>query len=265
MRWADAALLQQRNGRLIGLEVDKVGAPIAGAALNMFLAGGASPLLPSNAASDGIFAFSAVRPDTYDLEVIAPGFAKYVSRGVKVDPTRETGLGTITLEVQSTRRTVEVSAINQGVQVSNAEVSTTVTQRQIQNLPVLDRQISALFLTQAGVSLSRGNTVINGMHTSFANVTLDGINIQDNFIRSNSLDYIPNKTTIEHVAQISITTPTAHSATGGGGAQIVISTPSGSNSYHGSLYWYNRNSFLGANDWFNNKSGVAPPVHEQNP
>src|SRR5262249_35735457 len=46
---------------------------------------------------------------------------------------------------------------------------------------------------------------------------------------------------------------------GGGASQVTLSTKSGSNIYHGALYWYNRNNALAANDWFNNKGGISKP------
>ena len=45
-------------------------------------------------------------------------------------------------------------------------------------------------------------------------------------------------------------------ALGGGASQFVLSTKSGTNAFHGSVYWYNRNNALAANDWFNNQSGT---------
>jgi hypothetical protein len=45
-------------------------------------------------------------------------------------------------------------------------------------------------------------------------------------------------------------------ALGGGASQFALTTRSGSNDFHGSVYWYNRNSALAANDWFNNASGT---------
>ena len=66
---------------------------------------------------------------------------------------------------------------------------------------MLDRQVISLLTTQAGVSDGRGATVINGMRTSYATVTMDGINIQDNFIRSNALSFIPNRITVDQVSR----------------------------------------------------------------
>lgn len=228
---AGALLFAQSSGRITGTVVDASGAPIPNAAVSLHLAGGKSAVFSTTTSSDGIFTFASVRPGLYDLVVETAGFAKYISRQLNVEPVHETPIPTIKMEVQSTQQTVEVASETQLVQTNNAEISTTVTQSQIQNLPVLDRQVSTLFLTQPGVTgggeASMNNTVVNGMRTSMASVTLDGINIQDNFIRTNSLDYIPTKTTIEQVQQMTITTSNSSSALGVGSAQIVLVTPSG--------------------------------------
>lgn len=253
------ALLAQVAGRLGGSVVDSTGAAVPNAQVRVFLPGGKEPVLETTTNGDGLFSFIAVRPDTYEVEASASGFAAARATAIKVNPIQETSLPPFVLQVKSTQVTVEVAAVVQGVQTANSEISSTVTSGQVQNLPVLDRQVSTLFLTQPGVSAGRGSTVVNGMRTSFANVTLDGINIQDNFIRTNSLDYIPTKTTIDQIAEITIATSNASTTIGGGGAQMVLSTRSGSNDWHGALYWYNRNSALSANDWFNNRSGVGVP------
>ena len=96
-------------------------------------------------------------------------------------------------------------------------------------MPVLGRQVSTLFLTQAGVASGSNTTSVNGLRSSFSNVTLDGINIQDNFIRTNDLDYAPMRTTIDQIAEITVSTSNAGTAIGGGASQMVLSTKSGSN------------------------------------
>ncbi len=93
---------------------------------------------------------------------------------------------------------------------------------------------------------------------------MDGINIQDNFIRSNGLSFIPNRITVDQVSEASITTSNANSTLGGGAAQVNFVTPSGTNTFHGNAYWYNRNSAFAANDWFNNKDGIGKPFLNQN-
>ena len=224
--------------------------------LTSYILGGKEPVLTGTTNEAGLFTFIAVSPDTYDITVEAAGFAKVNMRQVKVAPVQETGLPPIKMEVQSSTQSVEVAADVSTVQLSNSENTATVTSTQVQNLPVLGRQVTSLFQTQPGVVGTSGTTSVNGLRSSFSNVTLDGINIQDNFIRTNDLDYAPMRTTIDQISEITVSTSNASAAIGGGASQMVLSTKSGSNTFHGSVYWYNRNSALAANDWFNNKAGV---------
>ena len=265
---ASSLLFAQSNGRITGTVVDASGSPIPNAAVSLQIAGGKSAQFSTTTSSDGIY-FASVRPGLYDLVVESSGFSKYILRQLNVEPVHETPVPAIKL--RSNRRSRRWrwffrSAVRADEQRRNLDYRYTVAE--IQNLPGLDRQISNLFLTPSGVTGggpdSMNNTVINGLRTSMASVTLDCINIQDNFIRTNALDYIPTKTTIEQVQQMTITTSNSSSALGVGSAQIVLVTPSGTNFYHGSLYWYNRNNKFAANDWFNNRDGVDLPFLNQN-
>ena len=154
------------------------------------------------------------------MSVESKGFTRVVVREVKVAPVQETSLPAIKLELQSTTTTLEVASDVQAVQLANAEVSSTITATQVQNLPVLGRQVSNLFSTQAGVTSGNNSTNVNGLRPSFSNVTLDGINIQDNFTRTNSLDYAPMRTTIDQVAEITAATANPNVALGGGASQL---------------------------------------------
>jgi len=199
-----ATLPAQVSGRLTGTIVDPTGSSIPNAKVGLYLPTGKTPLLATTTNTEGIFDFVAVRPGLYNLEIDSPGFTKRTQTEVKVDPARELQLPPITLAVASAAQSVEISAAIATVDTSTAEVSTTVTQAQIMNLPVLNRQISNLFNTQAGVSQNnRTATVINGMRPSFSNVTLDGILIQDS-VRTNDLDLLPNRLTIAQVAEFTI-------------------------------------------------------------
>ena len=195
-----ALLAQQNTGRIAGSVVDATGAAIPTASVQLSLAGG-GVAATSATRTDGLFNFNAIQPGTYDLTFESAGFAKQIIRGVKVDPGREISIPAITMEVTSKAEVVEVTATNQGVQTTNAEVSTTITTNQIQNLPLLNRSPLALIATQAGVTYNgRTNTIINGQRPSFSNVTVDGVNVQDNFIRTNALDFLPNMLLLDQVA-----------------------------------------------------------------
>lgn len=252
--------LGQVAGRLTGSVLDPSGASVADATVNLYLQGGKSPVLSTKTTSAGDFDFSAVRPDTYKLEVQAKGFGDYAQANVAVDPARQTSLPPIHMAIQASSQIVEVTTSANTIDTNTIEVSTTVTQDQVANLPVLDRQINNLFYTQPGVNFNgNADTAINGLRAQNTNVTLDGINIQDNFIRINGLDFLPNKLTIGEVSELTVSTSNLNPTIGGNANAISLSTPSGTNAYHGSLYWYNRNGAVAANDWFNNRDGVAQP------
>jgi hypothetical protein len=258
MLWGGVAFAQVA-GRLTGSVEDPSGASVPNAEVSLLLPGGKTAVLTTRTTSEGIFDFTAVRPDTYDLQVRATGFADFAQK-VTVDPVRQTSLPPIRMPIKGGTETVDVTTEVTTIDTNSAEVSNTVKQSQVENLPVLDRQVNNLFYTQPGVnSNGKADTAINGIRAQNTNVTLDGVNIQDNFIRINGIDYLPNKLTIGEVSELTVSTSNLSPTIGGNANAISLSSPSGNNQYHGSAYWNNRNSKLSANDWFNNKDGVDRP------
>lgn len=229
------------------------------------MAGGSKPLLSTRTGANGAYNFLAVRPADYDLAVEAKGFLRVMLRGLTIDAARETSVPEVKLQLASVAESVEVKADAQGVELNNAEISDTVTVDQIRNLPIFDRNPMGLIQLEPGV-VSNGNsaTVINGLRTSYSDVSLDGVNIQDNYIRDNALDYTPNKLLLGQIRQMTLVGSNGNSAASGGATETAFSTPSGTNLMHGEGLWYNRNNFFSANDWFNNQAGVALPFLNQN-
>jgi|SRR5271157_1960431 len=258
-------LFAQSSGRVAGTVIDSSGAVVPDAQVDLYMAGGKKPLLSTKTETNGAYNFLAVRPADYDLTVEAKGFVKFTLRSLAVDAARETSVPQVKLQLASVAETVEVTGDTQGVEVNNAEISDTVTVDQIKNLPIFDRDPLGLIQLEPGV-VSNGNsaTVINGLRTSYSDVTLDGVNIQDNYIRDNALDYTPNKLLLGQVRQMTLVGSNANSAASGGATQTAFSTPSGTNDLHGEALWYNRNNFFSANDWFNNQAGVGLPFLNQN-
>ncbi|MCX6626260.1 MAG: carboxypeptidase-like regulatory domain-containing protein [Candidatus Solibacter sp.] len=193
----------QMSGRISGSVIDASGAAVGGADVELYLAGGQKPLLVSKTSAEGLYNLIGVRPAEYDLTVSAKGFFKATLRGVTVDMARETDVPRIKLELAGVTQSVDVTAEVEGVDVATAEVSNTVSMEQIKNLPILDRDVLSIMQTKPGVA-SNGNstTVINGLRTSYSNMSLDGINIQDNYIRDNALDDTPNKLRVGQVRQV---------------------------------------------------------------
>jgi hypothetical protein len=256
--------LAQVTGRLTGSVTDTSGAPMPNARVEMRLKGSSKAALSTVTTAEGLFTFAGIRPESYDVVVVAQGFLNYTLRGVKIDPARENSLPPIKLELAAVTQAVDVTADVQTVQTSNAEISTTITNAQVRRLPMLDRDPVALISTQAGVSSNADDIVINGTRSSYSNVTMDGINIQDNFIRTGGLGFQPNLLLLDQVSEFTISTSNTNATVGGGSSQVTLTTPSGTNQLHGAGYWYNRNNAMAAANWFDNKDGIPKAFLNQN-
>jgi hypothetical protein len=260
-----SAAWAQIDGRVTGTVVDSSGGSVPGAEVSLILAGGTKPLLTTKTAMDGTFHFIGVRPGYYDVAAAAPGFRRIVRNGISVDAARETVVEKVVLSAAVLEETVSVTSEAQTVEIANAEISQTVSMEEIRNLPLLDRDPLGAMQLEAGVVYNgNSNTVINGLRTSYSDMTLDGINIQDNYIRDNALDYSPNKPLLSQVREMTVITSNGNAALSGGATETAFTTPSGTNQIHGEAFWYNRNNAFSANDWFNNQSGVTLPFLNQN-
>ena len=250
---------QTATGRLTGVVKDATEASIPGAAVNVRSEStGATIVLETNVA--GVFTASSLAPGFYDIEVSAEGFRKYTVDDQKIDVAVATSLPPIILELGLATETVVVEGGISQVQTSNAEVTSIVTSDQIEELPLIGRDPLSFVSLQAGVAYGGATpTVINGQRTSFSNVTLDGINIQDNFIRNNALDFLSSRTLIDQVAEFAITSQNGSPAVGGGASQVNFATRSGGPEFHGNAYWHWRSDKLAASPWFSNRQGLDKP------
>ena len=253
------ARAQTASGRLSGTVLDPSGAAVMAAAVTVRSETQGAVFSVETDAS-GAFIVLGLPSGEYAVEVDFEGFQRQVVRDVKVDIARETSLPPLRLELGSVTEVVEVEGGVSQVQTTTAEISSTVTMEQIKHLPLIGRGPLALIHLEASVAFQgRTPTVINGQRTSFSNVTLDGINIQDNYIRDNGLNFLPNHPLVDQVSEFTITTQNGNAAFGGGASQVNFTTPSGTNDFHGNVFWHNRNSAFSANQWFSNKTGTRKP------
>ncbi|MCL4844617.1 MAG: carboxypeptidase regulatory-like domain-containing protein, partial [Bryobacteraceae bacterium] len=132
---AATALFAQGTGQISGRVLDASGAAIPGTSIQLLVQGGATPIAVQETNQEGLFQFIGVRPINYDLAVEAKGFQKQILRGIKVDAGLTLSLPPLTLEVSTQAEVVEVTAEVQGVQTSNAEIATSVTNEQVRRLP----------------------------------------------------------------------------------------------------------------------------------
>lgn len=209
---------------------------------------------------DGTFALPQLEVGTYTVTVTAPGFKTYVANELKIDVGREYSLNP-TLEVGGVNETVTVVAGADIINATSPTLTNTVSPQQIRELPLIARNPLNLINLQAGTTPSVGfqATTINGMRTTMTNITRDGINIQDAFIRTNATDFAPGRPSVDDTGEFTLSTGLADADSGYGGAQVRLVTPRGESQIHGALFAYNRNSYFAANTFFNNRAGSFGP------
>lgn len=257
------AVAQAPAGSLVGNVVDPSNAAVTGATVTITdNATNRSRTAETN--NQGTFTVPQLEFGTYTVTVTATGFKTYTATDVKIDVGKEYSLN-IALEPGGVQETVTVVAGADVLNSTSAELNATVGERQIRELPLNGRNPLALIALQPGTSSNgAANTTINGQQSSFTNITRDGINIQDNFIRANATDFVPDRPNVDDVSEFTITTQNAGAEKGYGSSQIELVTPRGAREFHGALFLYNRNSKFAANEFFNNANGIERPFLNRN-
>jgi hypothetical protein len=256
-------LAAQVTGRLSGTVLDPDGKPVANAKISLYLAD--STVEDSSTLSDrsGNFLFPSLRPTYYDMVIEAANFKKSSQKGVKIDPLTETPLAAMKLELGETRESVEAQAAPQQLQTSSGQVSAVLSQEQVNRLPLAQRDPLALLDILPGVS-SNGRAaarIINGQSTSFSNITFDGINIQNSFLRGNALGFTSNRLRTDQLSEATIVTANPSATFSGGSTQIAFNPPSGSNQFHATAVWTHINSALAAQRFVDNQFGTASKIN----
>ena len=255
------AFSQTVTSRVSGTVKDTAGANVPGAKITL-VDSATKDQKTAVTNEEGNFVVADVRPGNYLVIVEGTGFKKLQVSNVQVHVDTPVVLNSLTLEPGGIAETVSVTASDAQslIRSEDAKLNTTVDVKQVQDLPLNGRNPINLAGGMAGVN-SNTNTrqsVINGMRGSFSNITWDGIEINDNFVRTDGLFGV-NTPSVASVAEFSVTTQNAGPDDGLGIAQIKLTTPRGGSSYHGEVYDYYRNDKFDANAFFNNATGLPKP------
>jgi Carboxypeptidase regulatory-like domain len=210
---------QTTLGRVAGTVLDTSGGVLPGATITL-TSEQTNQVQTAVASETGAFLFPQVPVGTYKIDIELQGFKTATFTKVTVAVAQEHSL-TARLELGNVSENVTVEAGSSLVSTTSPEVTATVLQRQVLDIPLANRDVTNLIKMQPGVQpfINRTNTSINGGRPTWTQVTLDGINIQDNFIRTNSLDFLPNRPTSDTVAEFSITTSVSGAESAGGQVQ----------------------------------------------
>lgn len=202
---------------------------------------------------EGAYSVPRLSAGLYTVKISATGFKTFVATDLKIDGGRQYSLNP-TLEVGGVSENVTVVAGADIVNATTGELSSTVSPRQVLELPLNGRNPLGLVGLQAGAAPNRGNgsEIINGGRTASTDFTRDGINIQDVFIRNG---FVPDTPTVDNTGEFTVVTLNAGAEQGFGSSHVQLVTPRGGDEFHGALFLYNRNSKFAANSFFNNAGG----------
>lgn len=231
--------------------------------------------------SSGVYQILQVPPGRYTLKVEKTGFAVLTKGDVVLEVSTPATVDCV-LEVGTVGTSVNVEAESSQVNTVDATVGNAFEEKQVQELPLQTRNVVELLSIQPGVTQT-GEVL--GARRDQNNVTLDGVDVNNNQTSgitsaltngsqsgfSGSTGNTPGfnaalPVPLDSVEEFRVTVAgqTADEGRSSGG-QVTLVTRSGTNILHGSLYEYNRNTLLAADDFFNNQAGVprTPLVRNQ--
>ena len=260
---ASTVKAQQDTGNISGTVTDEKGAVIVGA--NVAVTNnktGHKRITTSR--SNGQFNVVLLPVGTYTVRIEAKGFKTAEHREIDVHVAEEKVLPTV-LEVGQVTETVEVQGGATQVELTTGEVTSLIRSEQVKELPLNGRSFVQLTLLVPGASVSdstrTGNTgLLAGVDISMSgnpansNAWLvDGVDNVDHGSGRTILVYPSIDSIEEFKVQSSSYAPDMSAA---GGAQINLVTKSGTNSFHGSGYFFFRNDALNATNFFLNRAGA---------
>ena len=248
---------QNANTSLRGVVKDPSGALVPGAKVTLADRANGKEL-NAVANSAGFYSFPQIPPAAYSITVAAMGFADQTKTAeLLVDQPATIDF---VLSVKASAVTVDVSAIAQTLNTSDATLGDSVGNATIQALPMEGRDPIALLTLQPGVlylgNPSENDTMdsrsgsVNGGRSDQGNITLDGMDDNDQINGTAFTGVL--RSTLDSTEEFRVTTSNGTAASGrSSGAQVSLITKTGTNSYHGAAYEYYRPTNTVSNEWFN--------------
>ena len=249
---------QSGTSKISGIITDQNDAAVAGATVRI-----SNPATGfsrnTTTGEDGRYTFAGIPPSTYRLEVEARGFKKLVNANVQaltdssIEANGKLEPGDVSAVVDVTTNTID-SVVN----TQDAALGNNFVPRQISELPTDLRRVADLLTLQPGVT--REGYVAGG-RSDQAYILLDGIDINDQQNGGRTAQFQTSQDTVlrataESVEEFRITTTNPNANQGrSSGAQISLITKSGTNDWHGSVFYFYRPTAGSANTFFNNAAG----------
>jgi hypothetical protein len=256
-----------QSSSISGTVVDPQGNSLAGATIIVTnTVTGAARTVTST--SDGAYQIPQLAPGTYKVRAEGRGFKTMVLADVQVLVSTPLTLHIAFKEVGGVSESVTVTGGESTLNTSDATIGNTFNSVKVRELPLLSRNVVGLLSLQPGVTAAvmtseaaddnKKGGYVNGARSDQSNVTLDGVDVNEQ--QGGQAFFSVLRLTPDSLQEFRVTTTNPNADQGrSSGAQISLVTKGGTNNLHGTLYEYHRNDYTAANDWFNNKTGVARP------
>jgi outer membrane receptor protein involved in Fe transport len=261
---AVAVSAQTNKGGISGTVQDPNGAAVPGATVTVTNLG-TNQSTKATTSETGAFSVNSLEPVKYRIVVEMAGFKRAIVESLKVDTASVTGAN-ITLETGTVTETVTITSDAALLNTESGATSQTITERQIQDVPLNNRSVLDLAVTAPNVSGDAGsedpevtsgqpvpgyNLSVNGGRPGSTSILADGVNNTGVGIARAVVSFTP-----ETVQEFTVQT-SAYSAEYGqtGGGVINATTKSGTNRYNGVALWYHRNPITNARPY---RIGTTP-------
>jgi Carboxypeptidase regulatory-like domain len=256
-----AALAQTSS--LTGTVTDPTGAVVPSVKISIVsLESGAERTTESDKV--GGYVLVQVPPGKYRLTAKAPGFSDVIINNLDLEVNQASTVEIKFEKLGATSTAVSIEATSAQVNTSDATIGNAIGSTAIVELPSYARNVANLLQFQPGVTPSlntangTNNTIggnVNGGKADQANVTLDGVDVNDQNNRTAFTTVL--RMTLDSVEEFRTVTTNGGAEGGrGSGADTQLVTKSGTNQVHGSLYEYRRGTETAANTFANNSAGV---------
>jgi hypothetical protein len=254
---------ESASSGIVGQVVDSTKGAMPGATVTVINTGTNAQRVV-NTDAEGRFSVPNLPPATYTVRVELSGFATSEVKGL-ILRNGEVSRPTIALGLANVSESVTVVGLSPLLQTTNASVSQTITQKQIEDLPVAGRSLLSFASLSAGVtpqSFNRGTqfgaagssrsqyVTVEGGRDSSTNYAIDGVYVRS--LRFNNLSLNPP---LDAVQEVNVLRNSFTTEYGQGQAVVSIVTKSGSNRPTGSAYDYVRNEGTEATNYFGQKPG----------
>lgn len=271
------ALAQVERATINGVVTDRSGANVSEASVKVVDEGtNQTATLSTDAA--GAYTANNLIPGSYTIIIMKQGFSQHVNHHYTVEVGQTARLD-VSLDIGSVNETVEVSDVGPVLQSEDATVNQVISPTAVAQLPLNGRNLAQLAIIAPGVTglnyaptntiaagarpdeLRPGGTTIeaNGARDTANKLLLDGVDNTEMIAQTQIV-----RPSIEAVQEFNVITSNAGAEYNrGGGAILVTSTKQGSNTVHGSVYEYIRNSAVDAKNLFV-RPGVANPRYQLN-